>query len=506
MEGALRRSLGSQAQHTHSLKDHTWSIQQSTTTHTKHIHNIQQQNSNYTHTHCELFHQTIHKHCQARNTQNRHINRATHNIQGYNITLTTSQVQEAIKQSKNNNSQGPDKLNIRHLKHICPLGLAFLTSMFKTALNKNIIPHTWKLANIVPIPKPNKDTDKGTSYRPISLLSVIAKTLEKSLLPYITANIPNTPMQHGYKTQHSTVTALHTLNNTVAKGFNQMAPSALTITVALDMSKALDTINIQTLIRKLLQTNIPGTIIKFIANYIKGRKAYTTYRNHTSKQRQFKTGVPQGGVLSPTLFNIYTSDLPPPSAPVQVMAYADDITITSTHTSTSAAKKYIQPYLYKVFAWTKQNNLLLNTDKTTCTLFTPDPAEYTSNLDLTINNKALPMATHPKVLGLTLDPKLTYSTHIHNISVQAHKQRLNRRQRCTLSQLRSGHCHLLQDYKHRVFGEPSDICTDCGASPQDVRHLFACTTHPTDLSPEDLWRNPVRSIRAFSYLDNGNLD
>ena len=199
--------------------------------------------------------------------------------------------------------------------------------MFKTALNKNITPHTWKLA----IPKPNKDTDKGTSYRPISLLSVIAKTLEKSLLPYITANIPNTPMQHGCKTQQSTVTALHTLNNTVAKGFNQMAPPARTITVALDMSKAFDTINIHTLIRKLLQTNIPGTIIKFIANYIKGRKAYTTYRNHTSKQRQFKTSVPQGGVLSPTLFSIYTADIPPPRAPVQVIAYADDITITYKH-------------------------------------------------------------------------------------------------------------------------------------------------------------------------------
>ena len=79
-------------------------------------------------------------------------------------------------------------------------------------------------------------------------------------------------------------------------------------------------------------------------------------------------------------------------------------------------------------------------------------------------------------------------------------------QRCTLSQLRSGHCHLLQDYKHRLLGKPSDICKDCGTSPQDVRHLFACTTHPTDLSPEDLWRSPVRSIRAFSYLDNGNLD
>ena len=128
-----------------------------------------------------------------------------------------------------------------------------------------------------------------------------------------------------------------------------MAPPARTITVALDLSKDFDTINIHTLIRKLLQTNISDTIIKFIANHIKGRQAYTTYINHTS---------------------------------VQVMAYADDITITSTHTSTSAAKKYIQPYLHKVFALTKQSNLSLNPDKTTCTLFTPDPAEYTSNLDL----------------------------------------------------------------------------------------------------------------------------
>ena len=99
----------------------------------------------------------------------------------------------------------------------------------------------WKLANIIPIPKPNKVTNMGTSYRPISLLSVVAKTLEKCLLPYITANITQTPTQHGYKAQHSTVTALHTLNNTVAKGFNQMAPPARTITVALDMSKAFDT-------------------------------------------------------------------------------------------------------------------------------------------------------------------------------------------------------------------------------------------------------------------------
>ena len=141
------------------------------------------------------------------------------------------------------------------------------------------------------------------------------------------------------------------------------------------MSKAFNTINIHILIRKVLQTKIPGTIIQFIANYIKGRKAYTTYR-----------------IIHPHNVNVKLAfhHIPPPRAPVQVMAYADDFTITSTHTSTSAAKNYI-----KFFAWT------LHPDKTTCTLFTPDPAEYKSKLDLKINNTALPKAIHPKVLGLT---------------------------------------------------------------------------------------------------------
>ena len=134
-----------------------------------------------------------------------------------------------------------------------------------------------------------------------------------------------------------------------------MAPPARTITVALNMSKPFDTVNTHTLIGKLLQTSTLGTIWKkFVANYIKGRKAHTSFRNHKSIQHQLKTGVPQGGVLSPTLFNIHTADISTTTAPVQVMLYADDITITSTHTSMNAARKYIQPYLHKVYDWTQQ--------------------------------------------------------------------------------------------------------------------------------------------------------
>ena len=79
------------------------------------------------------------------------------------------------------------------------------------------------------------------------------------------------------------------------------------------MSKAFDTVNVHKLINKIHDTNIPQNIKKFTANYLKGKKAYTLYNNSKSRQRLLKTGVPQGGVLSPVLFNIYTSDIPTPS-------------------------------------------------------------------------------------------------------------------------------------------------------------------------------------------------
>ena len=81
----------------------------------------------------------------------------------------------------------------------------------------------------------------------------------------------------------------------------------------------------------------------------------------------------------------------------------------------------------------------------------------------------------------------------HPLPILDKEQRTNRRQLCTLSQLRSGHCHLLYEYKHRVFVKPRHISTDCGASPQDVRHLFVCRTRTTDLLPEDLWQNGLES-------------
>ena len=89
------------------------------------------------------------------------------------------------------------QVNIRHLKNIGPLGLAYLTNMYNRSLNNNVILHTWKLSNIIPIPKPNKDMSIGASYRPITI------------------NIPHISTQHGFKNNHSISTELHNINNTI---------------------------------------------------------------------------------------------------------------------------------------------------------------------------------------------------------------------------------------------------------------------------------------------------
>ena len=179
--------------------------------------------------------------------------------------------------------------------------------------------------------------------------------------------------------------------DTIAKGFNQMAPGARKIIVALNMSKAFNTININTLIRKLLQTRIPRTIITLITKYIKERKAYTRYRNHISIQCLYKTCVPEGGVLSPTLFNIYTANIPQLSPQVHHI-----------YTHKYECNQDIHTTIPRFFVWTKHNNHTLNPDNTTCKLCTTDHAEYNNNLEFKINI-TLPIATHPKVLDLALD-------------------------------------------------------------------------------------------------------
>src|SRR5580692_3689751 len=102
-----------------------------------------------------------------------------------------------------------------------------------------------------------------------------------------------------------------------------------------------------------------------------------------------------------------------------MISYADDITTLTSHPKIETAEHTIQPYWHQLHQWTQDNDLQLNATKSTCTLFTPDPAEYNSSFNLQIHNITIPTTKHSKILGLTFDPKLNYSEHIKIIKEKA---------------------------------------------------------------------------------------
>ena len=329
----------------------------------------------------------------------------------------------AIKDSKPSKALGPDHLAPIHIKHLSHFSVSVITKLFNNIINSNIIPNTWKTAKVIPILKPNKDPNSHSSYRPIALLSPLAKILESTIHTIIKPHLPKCTHQHGFKTKHSATTALHSILDPIINGFNQKRPPHRTALVAIDFTQAFDTINIITLINKIINnTTIPNILKKFIGNCIIGRQGYTNYNNQNSKTHIFKTGVPQGGVLSPSLFNLYISDIPlPTNHHINIIGYADDITITATHPNYRTAETIIQPYLNTITNWATQNNLIINTTKTQSTLFTPDPAEYSKSLNININNNLLATNPFPTILGLTFDPKLTFSEHIKYTKTKAYK-------------------------------------------------------------------------------------
>ena len=168
--------------------------------------------------------------------------------------------------------------------------------------------------------KPGKDNNIGKNWHPISLLCPAAKTLEKLLLPEILTHIHFHPAQHGFLPKHSTCTAL-------AAGFSIKKPAHRTVLVALDLTAAFDNVDHQQLLDRVLYTNLLATIRRWLYNYMQNRRAKIHFRQKESKNRKVKTGVVQGGDLSPALFNYYQADFPTPPPNIKLIKYGDDITI-----------------------------------------------------------------------------------------------------------------------------------------------------------------------------------
>ena len=232
-----------------------------------------------------------------------------------------------INEIKPKNSCGHDGISSKLVKYLKNEIALPLSIMINASIESGHVPDTMKLAKVIPIYK-SKDKQMLNNYRPISLLLIFSKILEKvvyqMLFNFLNTNNALFSSQYGFRKNHSTINAVTELVSHVIKAMNRKEN---TISVFLDLSKAFDTVNHNILLRKLEFYGIRGIALEWFKHYLTGRKQYVLYNNTQSSKQYITCGVPQGSVLGPLLFLVYINDIPNCLKYSKSIVFADDTTI-----------------------------------------------------------------------------------------------------------------------------------------------------------------------------------
>ena len=248
------------------------------------------------------------------------------------------------------------------------------------------------------------------------MLCPAAKVLEALIIPSINEFLSPAKDQYGFRPRHSTTSALLQLTTDIETGFNQRKPPHRTVCVAIDLTAAFDTVSHDILISKIAGTSLPPAITRWLSCYVRGRQVATRFRGTKSSTRIVHTGVPQGSKLSPSRFNYYIADMPRPTQPVKRVCYADDITVWATGPKIQQLESMINNYLREVSIYLKDNSFSISAPKSAVTLFTPDKHQFQTHPDITLEDTQLPLEHSSKILGVIMDPSLSFHQHCNYVS------------------------------------------------------------------------------------------
>ncbi|GBO42316.1 RNA-directed DNA polymerase from mobile element jockey [Araneus ventricosus] len=283
-----------------------------------------------------------------------------------------------------------------------------LTHIFKL----NHFPTSWKTAVVIPILKPGKDPTAPTNYRPISLLPNFSKITEHFILQRLNEHFYSNniliPFQFGFKPKLSTTHQLLRATETISAGFENKEHTGA---VFLDIQKAFDRVWLNGLIYKLINYNTPPPLIKLITSFLLNRKFTVRVNATLSKLRCIQAGVPQGAKLSP-LYSIFINDIPQKHN-TTLCIYADDTAILAKNRNTKFITIALNKHIQELECWFHKWKIAINASKTEAVFFSKkrDNPKYS----VMIQNSAIPWSQEAKYLGVILDKRLTWKTHINFI-------------------------------------------------------------------------------------------
>jgi ribonuclease HI len=341
-----------------------------------------------------------------------------------NSTLSLQELEKAIGTLKDCKSPGPDKITNEMLKHMGPKAKRVLLEIFNKSWKSGHVPQAWREAHMVPIHKKGKDKSNTGSYRPISLTSCVGKVLERMinsrLMWHLEKNKLLSKYQAGFRQDHSTEDQAAHVAQMIEDSFQDKKH---TLAVWVDLEKAFDKVWKDGLRLKLQRCGVRGCMYKWISQFLHNRNARVQMGGSYSRKKILTEGVPQGGVLSPTLFLIFINDvLNDLPRGVHGAMYADDLILWCTEESIGTARYRLQEALNLLERWTKLWLVKINATKTTYSIFTLSTKMQTANLR--INGELLKKEDTPTYLGVTYDQRLTWKAQTEQAETRA-KLRLN---------------------------------------------------------------------------------
>lgn len=325
--------------------------------------------------------------------------------------VTTEEVTAHFMSLKNSRCCDADGLEIRPIKHVIHSVSSVLEYIINLMFTLGTFPRRLQIAKVSIIFK-GGDKNSISNYRPISILPVFSKVIEKliheRIVSFLTKHHIMTPFQFGFTKQRSTETALLTQKEIILDAFEK---ETYTLGIFVDFSKAFDRINHITLIKKLDHYGFRGNFLNVIKSYLKYRQQKVEINGYASNFKELSNGVPQGSILGPLLFNIYVNDLVNIDNSTTFIIYADDTSLFFRDCDLHKLVHKANDVLQSLNAWSIRNSLIINTSKTKSVLFRPKNKPVNCDLTLTIGPETIKIEPIVKTLGVIFHENMLWNNH-----------------------------------------------------------------------------------------------